>query len=117
MKLIINKLTQQVIAKTTDDNYIALDENHEVINAPITHKIEHDITALFWDGEKLYQGDFLENKILMAKQWRNTELSDTDWVVPVIDHTQRAAYMTFRQELRDYPSQADFPNGTRPIKP
>ena len=117
MKLIINKTTQQVIAKTTDDSYVALEENHEVINAPSGHKIEDDITALFWDGENLYQGEFLEGKILMAKQWRNTELRDTDWIVAVIDHPQHAAYITFRQELRDYPAQSDFPNGTRPVKP
>ena len=114
MKLILNKLTHQVIAKTTDNNYIALDENHEVINAPIAHKIEDDITALFWDGKKLYQGEldengeFLEAKIIIAKQWRNTELSDTDWIVPVIDHPQHAQYLTYRQALRDWPDTESF---------
>jgi hypothetical protein len=120
MKLILNKLTQQVIAKTTDDNYIALDENHEVINAPSTHKIEDDITALFWDGEKLYQGEidengeFIEAKILIAKQWRNTELSDTDWILPVTDHPQHAAYIAYRQALRDWPDTESFPD-TKPV--
>ena len=51
------------------------------------------------------------------RQWRNGELASTDWIVPIIDHPKHSAYMTYRQELRDYPSQADFPNGERPIKP
>jgi len=51
------------------------------------------------------------------RQWRNGELSSTDWIVPIIDHPKHSAYMTYRQELRDYPAQEDFPNGQRPIKP
>jgi antirestriction protein len=121
MKLILNKLTKQVIAKTTDDNYIALEENHEVINAPIAHKIEDDITALFWDGEKLYQGEvdengeFLEGKIIMAKQWRNNELRDTDWIVSITDHSEHQQYLDYRQLLRDWTDTDNFPN-TKPIK-
>ena len=121
MKLILNKLTQQVIAKTTDDNYIALDENHEVIDAPSDHKIDDDITALFWDGENLYQGEldengeFLEAKIIIATQWRDDELKDTDWVVPVTDHTDRESYMQYRVLLRDWPETENFPD-TKPVK-
>ena len=59
----------------------------------------------------------LEEIIMEEKQWRDSELFQTDWIVPVIDHPQHAAYMAYRQELRDYPSQSDFPNGTRPQKP
>lgn len=58
-----------------------------------------------------------EEKIKEERQWRDAELSATDWIVPVTDHPQHSAYLTYRQELRDYPSQADFPNGTRPQKP
>jgi len=59
----------------------------------------------------------LEEKTAEEKQWRDHELKGSDFIVPLTDHPQQSAYMTFRQELRDYPSQADFPNGTRPIKP
>ena len=59
----------------------------------------------------------LEEKTDEEKEWRDYELQSSDFIVPLTDHTQRAAYMTFRQELRDYPAQADFPNGTRPVKP
>jgi hypothetical protein len=51
------------------------------------------------------------------RQWRNKELGGTDLIVSVTDHPQHAEYLTYRQELRDYPQQADFPNGERPIKP
>ena len=48
-----------------------------------------------------------------AKKWRNQELKDTDWLVPVADHPQRAAYLVYRQALRDWPSTSEFPD-TRP---
>ena len=59
----------------------------------------------------------LEEKTSEEKQWRDYELQANDFIVPLTDHPQHAAYMTYRQELRDYPAQQDFPNGTRPVKP
>jgi hypothetical protein len=53
----------------------------------------------------------------IERHWRDSELTLTDWIVPVIDHPKHAAYLVYRQELRDYPQQADFPNGERPVKP
>ncbi len=49
-----------------------------------------------------------------ARMWRDSELSATDYIVPLTDHPQRAAYMAYREALRDWPSTADFPN-TRPV--
>ena len=48
-----------------------------------------------------------------AREWRDKELNDTDKIVPVTDHPQNAAYKTYRQKLRDWPSTSDFPD-TRP---
>jgi len=48
-----------------------------------------------------------------ARQWRDSELAATDYIVPLTDHPQRAAYMTYRQALRDWPSTDSFPD-TRP---
>ena len=48
-----------------------------------------------------------------ARMWRDMELSATDYIVPLTDHPQRAAYMTYRQALRDWPSTESFPD-TRP---
>ena len=59
----------------------------------------------------------LEEKTAEEKQWRDSELQSSDFIVPLTDHPKNSAYMTYRQELRDYPLQSDFPNGTRPLKP
>ncbi len=48
-----------------------------------------------------------------ARMWRDSELSATDYIVPLTDHPQRSAYMVYRQALRDWPATADFPD-TRP---
>jgi len=48
-----------------------------------------------------------------ARQWRDMELSASDFIVPLSDHPQRAAYMTYRTALRDWPSTDAFP-ATRP---
>lgn len=48
-----------------------------------------------------------------AREWRNKELQETDFIVALTDFPNHAAWMTYRQELRDWPSTEDFPN----IKP
>jgi hypothetical protein len=49
----------------------------------------------------------------VEKEWRNSELKRTDWIVPVTDHSQHADYMAYREALRDWPATPDFPD-TRP---
>ncbi len=49
----------------------------------------------------------------IARQWRDGELSSTDYIVPLSDHPQRAAYMTYRENLRSWPSTDSFPE-TKP---
>jgi hypothetical protein len=44
-----------------------------------------------------------------ARGWRNSELSNSDWIIPLSDHPQRAAYITYRAALRDWPTASDFP--------
>ena len=48
-----------------------------------------------------------------ARMWRNGELSASDFIVPLSDHPQRAAYMTYRTALRNWPSTDAFP-ATKP---
>jgi UDP-N-acetyl-D-mannosaminuronate dehydrogenase len=48
-----------------------------------------------------------------GRQWRDSELGATDYIVPLTDHPQRAAHMTYREALRDWPSTDSFP-ATRP---
>jgi hypothetical protein len=49
-----------------------------------------------------------------ARSWRDEELKATDYIVPLSDHPQRAAYMTFRTALRDWPEHEGFPD-IRPV--
>ena len=49
-----------------------------------------------------------------AREWRDNELQLTDWIVPVSDHPQRAAYMTYRTALRDFPADSENFPATRP---
>lgn len=44
-----------------------------------------------------------------AKQWRNSELESTDWIVPITDHPSHSATLAYRQALRDWPTTVDFP--------
>ena len=49
-----------------------------------------------------------------ARQWRDGELSSSDYIVPLSDHPQRAAYISYRESLRSWPSTDSFP-ATKPI--
>jgi hypothetical protein len=55
----------------------------------------------------------LDDLVISEKEWRDKELKETDWIVPVIDHPQHSEYLVYRQALRDWPSTPDFPD-TRP---
>ena len=48
-----------------------------------------------------------------ARTWRDGQLSSSDFIVPLSDHPQRAAYMTYRTALRNWPSTDAFP-ATKP---
>ena len=48
-----------------------------------------------------------------AKIWRDSELKGSDFIVPLIDYPNYAAWITYRQELRDWPSTDAFPD-TKP---
>ena len=67
--------------------------------------------------KKHFWEPYIEPKEDVEKRWRDSELKESDFIVPLTDHPKHTAYMTYRQELRDYPSQSDFPNGQRPQKP
>jgi hypothetical protein len=54
-----------------------------------------------------------ESPEVEARQWRDSELSASDYIVPLTDHPQRDDYMTYRAALRAWPSTGDFP-ATRP---
>jgi len=49
-----------------------------------------------------------------ARQWRDSELAATDYIVPLTDHPQHDDYIAYRTALRDWPSTESFPD-TRPV--
>ena len=49
-----------------------------------------------------------------GRMWRDGELSATDYIMPLSDHPQRDAYITYRESLRQWPSTESFPD-TRPV--
>ena len=48
-----------------------------------------------------------------AREWRDSELASTDYIMPLTDHPQRDAYIIYREALRAWPSTDAFP-ATRP---
>ena len=92
----------------------ALTLQEETVN--VTDKVV-DVGYTYVNGVFAAPVKTLEEKTAEEKFWRDYELKESDFIVPLTDHPQHAAYMTYRQELRDYPAQEDFPNGTRPVKP
>lgn len=82
-----------------------------------------DVGFIYQDGKIIDPFDLLEGEELIAakseieRDWRDGELKNSDWIVQLTDHPQHASYLVYRQELRNYPSQADFPNGDRPTRP
>jgi len=51
-----------------------------------------------------------------AKKWRNSELTSTDYIVPLTDFPNYSSWITYRQQLRDWPSTDDFPD-IKPTQP
>lgn len=104
---------------------VASDDFAETLEETTINVTGQDVGVGFvYKDEKFYNPfDLLEGeeailyKSEQERKWRDRELKDSDWIVPLTDHPQHTEYLTYRQELRDYPSQADFPNGDRPIKP
>ena len=65
-------------------------------------------------GEVLYEGATIVTfDPTNGRTWRDMELIATDYIVPLTDHPQHAAYITYRAALRAWPSTADFPD-TKP---
>ena len=85
---------------------------------------DQDLLRYTYDNGTVVEKRYIEEKaptqeeiIATERQWRDGELESTDWIVSVTDHPQHAAYLVYREELRNYPQQADFPDGERPTRP
>lgn len=49
----------------------------------------------------------------LQRKWRDKELVNTDYILPLTDHPDHAATLAYRQALRDWPTTSEFPN-TKP---
>jgi len=59
-----------------------------------------------------------ETYLARMRYWRNSELARTDWTQLADSICDKAAWATYRQALRDIPTQTGFPwNITWPAKP
>ena len=110
-------------------NYEILNESDEVINIIVADetfvaanysnyrlRVEPTATEEEIAAIKSVQDDLAPASSALAqeaRQWRDGELLNTDYIVPLSDHPERAAYMTYRVALRDWPSTGDFP-ATKP---
>jgi len=65
---------------------------------------EENIDTSLWSDEA---------KAEKAREWRDKELSNSDWIASIPDHGLHDSYMTYRQALRDWPTTEDFPD-TKP---
>ena len=81
---------------------------------------------LKWDGSKVVKDDDALAAFQLAEKWkrirqdRDRLLNDSDWVVTKATETGvtvTSAWKTYRQKLRDVPSQSDPDNITWPTKP
>lgn len=54
-----------------------------------------------------------KSKEVIAKDWRNSELSRTDLLALLSDYPNKEQLLQYRQALRDWPDTPDFPD-TRP---
>ena len=105
--------------KDSDGNDITItfyESGHIVSNFEGTHY------HLKWDGSKIVKDDEALNAYQTADKWkniredRNRRLAETDYLA-LKDNTLSANWKTYRQALRDVPSQSDPDNITWPTKP
>ena len=81
---------------------------------------------LKWDGSKVVKDDDALATYQLAEKWKRVRLrrdrllNETDWVVTKATETGEtvtSAWKTYRQKLRDVPSQSDPDAITWPTKP
>ena len=92
--------------------YIIKNESNEEINRIVANKEFVEANHAGRYEEVVPAGNPVSPEVA-ARLWRNEELEATDYIVPLSDHPQQAAYMTYRTALRNWPSTSDFP-ATRP---
>ena len=113
-------------------------EDYEIVetDAPLSYQDEEGNTISFnqsghiheghyhltWDGSAIVKDDTALIECQTAEKWkrvradRNRKLAETDYLA-LSDQTLSAEMNTYRQALRDVPTQSDPDNITWPTKP
>ena len=112
-------------------------ENYEIIETEVdiqgfnqSGHIVSDIDGTYyhlkWDGSKIVKDDDALATYQLSEKWKDVRsqrdrlLNETDWVVTKATETGvtvSSAWKTYRQKLRDVPSQSDPDDITWPTKP
>lgn len=90
--------------------YEILDESNNVIDSIIANESFVNQNYLNY---RLYE-EPSTNQEEEAREWRDTELFRTDSLMLLSDYPYKEQLTAYRQELRDWPSTADFPD-TKPV--
>ncbi len=96
--------------------------NNITVNFNGSDYIQRGNYFLKWDGSKIIKDDDALTAYQTAEKWkrvradRNRRLAETDYLA-LSDQTLSAEMNTYRQALRDVPSQSDPDNITWPTKP
>ena len=85
-------------------------------------KNKDTVSGIYSSREELAENDFSNNEVLevtdeelktLQRKWRDKELVNTDYILPLTDHPDNTATLAYRRALRDWPSTSDFPD-TKP---
>ena len=88
----------------------AVDLDKSFVSGTLLPSFDTSVVGQRWTGTAW---ETLPETAASAREWRDNELAATDWIMPVTDHPDRAAYVTYREELRQWPSTPSFPD-TKP---
>ena len=118
------------VADYSDEDYeiVETDTNFTLFNQSghIVSDINGTHYHLKWDGSKIVKDDDALAVYQLAEKWKDVRsqrdrlLNETDWVVTKATETETSvssAWKSYRQALRDVPSQSDPDNITWPTKP
>ena len=118
----------EIVETDSPLSFESTDDEGNAITIPFTQSghIVSDLEGthyhLTWDGSAILKDDTALTAYQTAEKWkdiradRNRRLEETDYLA-LSDQTLSAEMSTYRQALRDVPTQADPDNITWPSKP
>jgi hypothetical protein len=88
-------------------------------NTYVTNNIAYtcQVVDMTSDEQQLYQTNKIQGQWNSIRQERNRRLSDCDWTQVPDSPADKQAWITYRQQLRDLPTQPDPFNINWPTKP